>query len=459
MSAALRAPSSAPSTNRIHLGYQARAWQKRAHNLIARYRWNILAIHRRAGKTVLAVMILIDAALRCQLVDGRMGYVAPYLKQAKQVAWSYLKTYASRVPGVQISESELFVQFSNGARVTIDGADNADAMRGRYWDGLVLDEFAHMKPGVYGEVIRPALADRKGWCLFVSTPKGMNAFYDLWEKAQASPKWGALKLDVFDTQVFDTAEIEDAREFVNDAQYRQEWLCDFSASAENILITIDVVNDAMRRKVPAITQLGGLPKVLGVDVARFGGDRSVIAKRWGHFMFKPQKHRGVDNMQLVGLVGQEINAFRPDVVFIDGGRGEGVIDRLRQLGHSNVIEVNFGAKATDPHYANRRTEMYDRLKLWVEDGGVLPNDHDLKRELCVTPYKYDAQDRMVLLSKDGDEVKKLLGGISPDVADACALTVAETVIARDYDRHGENTEVGRAHTEYDVFESLNREVA
>src|SRR5690606_35091008 len=112
-------------------------------------RFSVLVIHRRAGKTVLAIMRLIASALRNEQQAPRYAYIAPQLNQAKDVAWSYLKHYGLKVPGAVANESELYVEFPNGARVRVYGADNPDRLRGIYLDGVVLDEVADMKSEVW----------------------------------------------------------------------------------------------------------------------------------------------------------------------------------------------------------------------------------------------------------------------------------------------------------------------
>lgn len=140
------------------------------------------------------------------------------------------------------------------------------------------------------------------------------------------------------------------------------------------------MSEACQRQ--AIEQLViGSPKILGVDVARFGDDRSVIIRRQGLVAFAPMVLSSIDNMTLAGKVAAEMKAWQPDAVFIDAGRGEGVIDRLRQLGFS-VIEVNFGSKALVDAYANKRAEMWDAMAKWLRSGGCLPNHPQLKTDLC-----------------------------------------------------------------------------
>src|SRR5262249_52358129 len=161
-----------------------------------------------------------------------------------------------------------------------------------------------------------------------------------------------------------------ARGTMSPAQYRQEWLCDFSASSDNVLIPIDLVSQACQRD-PKEYYVEGAPKLLGVDVARYGYDRSVIIRRHGLVAYALLVMQGLDNMTLASRVAAEITDWRPDAVFVDAGRGEGVIDRLRSLGFT-VSEVNFGGKPTNEIYANKRSEMWDGMAKWLKDGGVIP---------------------------------------------------------------------------------------
>lgn len=194
------------------------------------HRWASLVVHRRAGKTVASVNELIKAALMCPHKDPRFAYMAPLYKQAKDVVWTYLKYYALSIPGAVAHESELRVDLPNGGRVRLYGADNPDALRGIYLDGVVLDEYADMNPRVWGEVIRPALSDRKGWAVFIGTPKGKNAFYDLHMKAEIDPDWFTMSLKASESGIVDADELADARKSMTEEQYDQEFEISFSAA-------------------------------------------------------------------------------------------------------------------------------------------------------------------------------------------------------------------------------------
>lgn len=215
----------------IELGYEAREAFSAFHR--RKERFGCIVAHRRAGKTVASILDLIDAALRCTKPDPRFAYLAPYYAQAKDVVWGYVKRYAGQIPGAQINESELRVDFPhNGARLRLYGADNYDRMRGIYLDGVVLDEFADQPPQAWREVIRPALADRQGWAVFIGTPKGRNAFYDVYQGAVESPDWFAVKLKSSETGLIDAGELEAMRSQMSANEYNREMECDFDAAIE-----------------------------------------------------------------------------------------------------------------------------------------------------------------------------------------------------------------------------------
>ena len=413
----------------IDLGYRPRAWQRAVHR--GRKRWSILVVHRRAGKTVLAVMQLLHAALNTTQSDARFAYIAPYLKQAKAIAWTYLKRHARKIPGATVNESELWIQLASGAQIRIHGADDPDSLRGIYLDGAVLDEVAQMRPDTWGEVIRPALADRTGWALFLGTPKGANLFSELYHRAVADPAWFAARYTYLDTGALPAAEIADMRSQMSEAQFAQELLCDFAAASEHALIALHLV-DAARTRVLHAAAYAHAPVILGVDVARYGDDRTVILRRQGLASFEPVVLRGADAMQVAARVLQEMDLHRPDAVFVDGsgGYGAGVIDRCRQLGR-RVQEVQFGGKPNDARYANKRTEMWFLMAEWLKTGRLCDRP-EWAVELAAPQYTYaNAAGRLALESKDA---LKARGLPSPDLGDALALTFAAPVGPR---RHAE----------------------
>jgi hypothetical protein len=188
--------------------------------------------HRRAGKTVACIHDLQRQALRCPRVRPRFAYLSPFLRQSKAVAWDYLRAAMSsaRVAGATAHESELRVDYPGGAQVRLYGADNPDAMRGVYFDGVVLDEYADMDPRVWSEIIRPALADRRGWAVFIGTPRGRNAFFELWRRSQTEEGWFSMMLKASQSGLIPDSELELARRDLTEEQYAQEFECSFDAA-------------------------------------------------------------------------------------------------------------------------------------------------------------------------------------------------------------------------------------
>ena len=192
-------------------------------------RWAVIVAHRRCGKTVACINDLIVKALLENKPHAQYAYIAPYYSQAKSVAWRYLERFSEPVM-VKANQSELWVELINGARIRLFGADNPDALRGNFLDGVVLDEMADMKPSVWGEIIRPLLADRLGWATFIGTPKGHNAFYDIYNEATKKPNWYVKVLRADQTMLLPQSELDDAKATMSDNQYEQEFLCNFEAA-------------------------------------------------------------------------------------------------------------------------------------------------------------------------------------------------------------------------------------
>jgi phage terminase large subunit len=192
-------------------------------------RWACLVAHRRAGKTVACINDLIRRAFLDGKAEGRYAYIAPFYRQAKSIAWDYLLKFSEPVR-VNANASELWVELLNGARIRLFGADNPDSLRGLYLDGVILDEYADMRPRVWGEIIRPLLADREGWAVFIGTPKGHNGFYEIWRTAQASDSWYAASVKASLSGILPTSELSDAKRGMTEDQYEQEFECSFEAA-------------------------------------------------------------------------------------------------------------------------------------------------------------------------------------------------------------------------------------
>ena len=214
----------------IVIPYKPRELQNFLHKKIDKHRFNVLVLHRRAGKTVMMINHMLRSALMNPLPNSRYAFLSPTFKQGKATAWDYIKTYAGKIPGTKFNESELRCDLPNGARITILGAENDQALRGIFLDGCVFDETQSIKPTIFPEIIRPALADRKGWCVFIGTPKGRNYFYELYEQAKENKDWYSCVFKASDTKILDDEELKAAQEVMSKDLYEQEFECSFQAA-------------------------------------------------------------------------------------------------------------------------------------------------------------------------------------------------------------------------------------
>ena len=237
----------------VTIPYTPRDLQRQIHDKLDETRFGAVVCHRRFGKTVLAINQLIKAALTCGKSRPRFGYIAPTFSQAKAVAWDYLKFYTSVVPGRVVNESELRITLPNESQIRLYGADNPDSLRGLYFDGAVLDEFGLMKGQTWSQVVRPALADRQGWALFIGTPNGRNYFFEICQQAKTAEGWFFQEFKASQTGVLPEEELKAARSQMTDDEYAQEFECSFEASVRGAVYAKELAQaraDERVRNVP-----------------------------------------------------------------------------------------------------------------------------------------------------------------------------------------------------------------
>jgi len=225
----------------ISTGYIPREWQEKTHSLVKRH--NVLVFHRRGGKTVFAVNELLDRCIFFDKMDPLTGrplrnphfaFVATTIGQVEQIAWQYFKDYCKDIPGVKFNNQKLRITFPHPrgeAKISLFGAENFNALRGLYLDGYVLDEYADMHPDVRDKVLLATITDRKGWEIIIGTPKGENAFKDVYQTALDDPdRWFSSLHTVEDTDLIDAEELDMLKSSMSEEAFKQEFMCDFNAA-------------------------------------------------------------------------------------------------------------------------------------------------------------------------------------------------------------------------------------
>jgi len=208
------------------LNVQLLDWQKIVFNDEARFK--VIAAGRRTGKSRLAAWMLIINALQAE--RGHVFYVAPTQGQARDIMWQTLLELGHPViAGSHINN--LQIKLVNGATISLKGADRPETMRGVSLKFLVMDEYADMKPEVWEQILRPALADQKGSALFIGTPMGRNHFYELYKYAELGDDedFKSWHFTSYDNNLIDPTEIDRAKRSMSSYAFRQEFMASFEA--------------------------------------------------------------------------------------------------------------------------------------------------------------------------------------------------------------------------------------
>jgi hypothetical protein len=288
---------------------------------------------------------------------------------------------------------------------------------------LIFDE-ASAIPDIIWEVSEGALTDENTqiiWCVYGNPTRNTGRFKDCFSSLRH--RWTNKQIDSRNVKGTNKKQLQKwVDDYGEDSDFvRVRVRGVFPRAGDNQFIASDKADAAMARKCEV---LPGTPKLLAVDVARFGGDKTVFARRHGRKVEPLKKYQGLDTMSVADLIVKEHIENRPDVIFIDGtGIGAGVVDRCVQLGIA-VIEVIAGGKPSadlEDIVYNKRAEMWYRMREWLDTADI-PDDRELNDDLVNIKYSYDAKFKIQMERKE--DMKKR-GVASPDNADAIALTFAE----------------------------------
>lgn len=219
----------------------------------------------------------------------------------------------------------------------------------------------------------------------------------------------------------------------------------FPPASFNALIGPDEIAESVKRRYRE-PDFNAHPRILGIDVARYGDDSSIIFPRQGLQAFNPLQYRSIDGTMGAELTVRKWNDWQADGVFIDntGGFGASWIDNLIRLGKSPV-GVHFSQSSADTQYYNKRTEMAFLLVEWIKRGGAIPDIPELIQALTVTTYTFKGEQ---LIIEPKEDIKLKLNGNSPDHMDALMLTFAMPV---EKQQHEIFTHNGHHQVEYNPF--------
>ena len=358
----------------IVINYAPRTPFLRFHNRTER--WANLICHRRAGKTVAAINDLQKRALECTRNQPRFAFMAPTRVRAKDIAWQYLKYYSVSIPGRRIIESELSVEYPNGARVTLYGADNDRAM-GLYLDGIVYDECDEIMPSVHSDVVRPALGDRGGWAVWMGILRGRHNLWKRYEEYKNDPTYLSMMLKASDSGIIEPAELNDIRKDMGESAYLLQMEGNVNMSLANSIYGAQMDELRKQNRIRNVNADPSSPMYTFWDI--------------GH------SDRGDDTvLWLIQFVGRDIN----------------ILDYYARTGHP------------PGHYAAKVREWEDLYKGSVACN-YLPHDGARRNQVGKTMVDY---------LKDGGLTRIKVVPRTPNLWDS--INVLRTLLPRMYINHG-----------------------
>jgi hypothetical protein len=341
--------------------------------LTRKERYACIIAHRRAGKSFALIQDINHKALthkrgNMKVAPLRYAYIAPTRDQAKDIAWQYVMDFLSPIKGCKINQGDLKATLPSRAEIRLYSGENFERMRGLYFDGVVLDEYADIDPIAWSTVIRPCLSDYKGWATFSGTPKGKNQLWDVWNQARENEnkKWFHMMLKASESGILDADEIADIKSDVTITgdKYLQEYECDFNIANPGAIFLEEVElarkdgrinNDIMHYAgLPVYTAFDiGLPintkcwvfQIVGDKIKMLmhlsGNPKINTPHKWVHLLTELGKERGYSyGVHFLPHDGETV--WRP--VFQDAGfDNTEVLEKSKDAwDYINVAKEDFG---------------------------------------------------------------------------------------------------------------------
>jgi len=366
----------------------------------------------------------------CTRFPQKCVMTAPTAGQLFDALFSELKAQVNKLPPVLRDSFDVLsdrislkaAPESSFASARTSSSERPEALAGIHSENVLLtvDEASAVPEPVF-EAAAGSMSGHSACTILIGNPtRNSGLFYRTHH--ELSSDWDTMHVSCLDIPLVSKDFVEQIKATYGEGSnaYRIRVLGEFAVADNDTLIAAELVDAAMGRDVPVDVSDG---MIYGLDVARFGTDRSALCKRKGNVVMEVKSWGGLDLMQLVGAVVNEARTDNPVEICVDTiGLGSGVADRLREMGY-NVRDVNVAeSSAMNPNANKLRDELWLAVKDWLGTRTVrIPNDQTLRHELVAPRYNFSSSGKIVVESKDA---MKKRGMRSPDLADAVCLTFA-----------------------------------
>lgn len=394
-----------------------------------------------SGKT--AVLSMLTFVYLMILPDCRILITSPSFNQLTRVFSAELEKWYRKMPEqfqelfkvtrekVEYLGSKKTIHFASLVTASVE---NKESLQGGHSENYVIlaDEASGISQEAFDILLGTLSTGKGGRFVQVSNPvRSSGRFYEIFTNKDAGAGWNTMHFSAFDSPNVNKDWIEEMRTFYGEDSdlYRMRVLGRFPRVGATQFISGDVVEDCLKRELP-FTHYHNYPKLMGVDIARFGDDSTVFVVRQGPKILDIKTYHGLDTMEVASKVAEYQGQMQCSMIYIDAiGIGAGTYDRLKDLGLP-VKDVVVSSKSTEPNtYLNLRAQLWGKMKQWLENGADLPifcrnRETNLAAQLTTMEYGYNNKMQIQLMSKKD---LKRLGHPSPDIADALSFTWADAV--------------------------------
>ena len=343
----------------------------------------VVSIGRQFGKTLLGENQALKWAIENH--NWKIGWISPTYKQCKKVFKEVVRALGKCPFVVRINNSDLIIEFDTGSVILFYSAEAYDSIRGETFDALVGDEVAFWKPEAWNEVLKATVLVKGKKVLLLSTPRGKNQFYTLFNQSINNDNYHSFYGTSFDNPFIERSEIEDARRMLPDHIFRQEYLAEFLDDASSVF-----------RNIKECIEIGEETRTLfaGVDLGRADdytvltivdqNNKEVYCERWRHLEWST----------IINNVVTQLNKYKPNVLIESNGAQDAIYEQIRD-------KVNYNKSKVKPFVTTSKSKqaIVENLIVAFENKeiGILGKDWQVS-ELETFTYEYNLKTRTIKYS-------------------------------------------------------------
>jgi hypothetical protein len=361
--------------------YKPHPKQKEIHEALETdIKYCIVSIGRQFGKTLFAENQAAKWGLENK--NWKVGWISPTYKQAKKVFKEITKALADCIYVVGMNRGDLVIEFNTGSVIQFYSAEAYDSIRGETFDALICDEFAFFKPEAWNEVLKATVLVRGKKVLILSTPKGKNQFYNLWNLAEHNSNYISFRGSSYDNPLIDPEEIKEAERNLPDHVFKQEYLAEFLDNGSSVFRNIQ---ECVKSSVNTSSLYAGIDLGRSDDYTVLtivdNNNIEVYSERWRHMEWS----------SIINNIVTQLNKYRPNTLVESNGAQDAIFEQIRN-------KVAYNKNSIQPFVTTSKSKQNIIEDLIVKfenkDIGIIGHDWQIN-ELEVFTYEYNVKTRAI----------------------------------------------------------------